>query len=109
MRTGTAWLCRQLRFGSTISPSGRRKVQTADKIGPADFPGEVRVAAHHESVDDDRIEPVPGSNCASSGRPSHRIAQRITGFAGLADRIDLVLVAASPLPPPTATGLVHRR
>ena len=26
-------------------------------------------------------------------------AQRIAGFAGLADRIDLVLVAASPLPP----------
>ena len=26
-------------------------------------------------------------------------AQRIAGFAGLADRIDLVVVAASPLPP----------
>ena len=30
------------------------------------------------------------------------VAQRVTGFAGLADRIDLVLVAASPLPPRVA-------
>src|SRR5271170_2122873 len=29
----------------------------------------------------------------------NEFAQRIAGFAGLADRIDLVLVAASPLPP----------
>src|SRR5271170_4898246 len=29
----------------------------------------------------------------------NEFAQRITGFAGLADRIDPVLVAASPLPP----------
>ena len=30
------------------------------------------------------------------------IAQRIAGFAGLADRIDLVVVAASSLPPRVA-------
>jgi hypothetical protein len=40
----------QRRFGSTIATLGRRKVQTAGEIRPADFADEVRVATHDKSI-----------------------------------------------------------
>jgi hypothetical protein len=39
-----------MRLGSTIATLGRRKVQPAGEIRPADFPNEVRVATHYELI-----------------------------------------------------------
>jgi hypothetical protein len=45
--TKTNWTAR---FGLTISPLRRRKVQTAGKIGPADLADEVRFATHDQLI-----------------------------------------------------------